>query len=139
MKDTLTNVILSIKPIYANAIMDGIKKVEFRKKIFKKPVDKVFVYSSSPDKKIIGYFTIGNIVEDSPQKLWEKYSDIGCISKEDFFNYYKNMESGFSIKIESYKKFNKGVDPAEIFEKFCAPQSYFYLEEEKALDITCHN
>ena len=67
MKDTLTSVILSIKPIYAQAIMNGTKKVEFRKKIFKRPVDKIFVYSSSPEQKIIGFFTISEIVEDEPK------------------------------------------------------------------------
>ncbi|MCC5916027.1 MAG: hypothetical protein JJU02_01735 [Cryomorphaceae bacterium] len=135
MKDTLTSVILSIKPIYAKAIMAGVKKVEFRKKIFKKPVDKVFVYSSSPEKKIIGYFTIGEIIEDSPNKLWEKFSEVGGISKKDFFEYYKNVETGFSIGVDTYEEFEEGVDPADFFEKFCAPQSYIYLEEKTAANI----
>ncbi len=129
------SVILSIKPIYAQAIMAGTKKVEFRKKIFKKPVDKVFVYSSSPEKKIIGYFTIGKIVEDSPVQLWEQFKDVGGINKKDFFEYYKNSNTGFSIGVESYEKFSVGVDPEELFEKFCAPQSYIYLEEKTATEI----
>lgn len=135
MKDTLTSVILSIKPIYAHAIMAGTKKVEFRKKIFKKPVDKVFVYSSSPEKKIIGYFTIGEVIEDTPEKLWEKFNKVGGINKKDFFEYYKNYETGFSIGINDYEKFDKGVDPADFFDKFCAPQSYIYLEEKTATNI----
>ena len=135
MKDTLTSVILSIKPIYAKAIMSGVKKVEFRKKIFKKPVDKVFVYSSSPEKKIIGYFTIGEIVEDSPERLWEKFNKVGGISKKDFFEYYKNVETGFSIGVDTYEEFEEGIDPADFFENFCAPQSYIYLEEKTATNI----
>jgi predicted transcriptional regulator len=135
MKDTLTSVILSIKPIYAQAIMAGTKKVEFRKKIFKKPIDKVFVYSSSPEKKIIGYFTIGEIIEDSPEKLWEKFNEVGGINKEDFFEYYKNSETGFSIEVKEFEKFNEDINPAEFFEKFCAPQSYIYLEEKTATNI----
>ena len=133
--DTSTNVILSIKPIYAKAIMSGKKKVEFRKKIFKKPVNKVFVYSSSPEKKIIGYFTIGEIVEDSPERLWEKFNKVGGITKKDFFEYYKNVDMGFSIGVDTYEEFEEGVDPADFFEKFCAPQSYIYLEEKTATNI----
>lgn len=135
MKDTLTSVILSIKPIYAKAIMSGIKKVEFRKKIFKKPVNKVFVYSSSPEKKIIGYFTIGEIVEDSPERLWGKFNKVGGITKKDFFEYYKNVDIGFSIGVETYEEFEEGVDPADFFENFCAPQSFIYLEEKTATNI----
>lgn len=115
--------------------MSGVKKVEFRKKIFKKPVDKVFVYSSSPEKKIIGYFTIGEIVEDSPERLWEKFNKVGGISKKDFFEYYKNVETGFSISVDTYKEFEEGVDPTDFFENFRAPQSYIYLEERTAANI----
>ncbi|NOQ23942.1 MAG: hypothetical protein GQ564_01145 [Bacteroidales bacterium] len=135
MKDTLTSVILSIKPIYAHAIMAGTKKVEFRKKIFKRPVDKVFVYSSSPEKKIVGFFTISDIIEDKPEKLWEEFKKVGGIDKKNFFDYYKNSEIGFSIKIKDFEKFKNGIDPAEFFENFCAPQSFLYLEETVATNI----
>lgn len=135
MKDTLTSVILSIKPIYAQAIMNGTKKVEFRKKIFKRPVDKIFVYSSSPEQKIIGFFTISEIIEDEPKHLWAKFNKVGGIKKDAFFDYYKNSKTGFSIKIGEVEKFKEGVNPSDFFENFCAPQSYIYLEEETATNI----
>lgn len=135
MKDTLTSVILSIKPVYAQAIMSGLKKVEFRKKIFKRPVDKIFVYSSSPEKKIIGFFTIKEIVEDEPNNLWEEFNDIGGINKDDFFAYYKEAKTGFTIIIDQVEKFENGIDPFDFFENFCAPQSYIYLEETAATNI----
>jgi len=131
--DTLTNVILSIKPKYAQAIMSGKKQVEFRKKIFKRNVDKVFVYSSSPEKRIVGFFTIKGVVEDTPQILWQKFREIGSIKEEDFFNYYSGTDLGYSILIETFKKFKMGIDPADFFENFCAPQSYIYLEENSDL------
>ena len=133
--DTLTNVILSIKPIYAQAIMSGEKKVEFRKKIFKRQVDKIFVYSSSPEQKIIGYFTISEIIKGEPKDLWNDYNTVGGIKREDFFNYYKNSETGYSIKIDKVERFSKGKEPSEFFEKFSAPQSYIYLEEKMAIRI----
>jgi len=135
MKDTLTSVILSIKPIYAQAIMNGTKKVEFRKKVFKKTVEKVFVYSSSPEKKIIGYFTVGKIVKDTPEKLWEKFNSVGGIDKDSFYEYYKDSEIGYSIGIKSFERFEEEIDPVDFFEKFCAPQSYIYLDEKTAANI----
>ena len=136
MKDTLTNVILSIKPVYADAIMAGVKKVEFRKKIFKRPVDKIYVYSSSPEKKIIGYFTIHSIVEDTPSNLWETFKKVGGIAKDAFFEYYKDTEKGFSIKIDKFERFDCKVDPNNVIEKFIAPQSYLYLEETVMQNIS---
>lgn len=130
MKDTLTDVILSIKPIYANAILEGVKTVEFRKRIFKKNVDKIFIYSSSPTKMIVGYFTFSDIIEDTPENLWKTFQKVGGINKDDFFEYYKETEKGFGIVIKEVVKFEVEKDPIEFIENFTAPQSYVYLERE---------
>jgi len=128
--DISTNVILSIKPKYSQAIISGIKKVEFRKKIFKRPVDKVYIYSSSPSKKLIGFFTFIEVVEENPTVLWNKFQDVGGIDKADFFDYFKGSEKGYAIVIETVEKFKKGIDPIDFFENFCAPQSYIYIDED---------
>jgi type I restriction enzyme S subunit len=53
------NVLLSIKPKYANQIVKGNKKYEFRKSVFKnRDLEMVYIYSSSPVKRIIGAFAI---------------------------------------------------------------------------------
>ena len=125
------NVLLSIKPKYANAIINGEKKVEFRKLPFKLEVSKVYIYSSAPEQKIIGYFTFDDIVSDTPKKLWKIFKNDGVIEEEDFFNYFSNKDIGYSIKIKSVKKFTKGVNPKDIFKNFFPPQSYMYCEEIK--------
>lgn len=131
MKDTLTDAILSIKPIYAEAILKGIKTVEFRKKVFKKKVDKVYIYSSSPTKMIVGYFTFSNIIEDTPENLWKTFKKVGGINKTDFFEYYQETEKGFGIVIKEVVKFDVEKEPIEFIENFTAPQSYIYLKREK--------
>lgn len=123
------NVILSIKPQYADAIFSGLKKVEFRKFIFKKDVEKVFVYSTSPIKKIIGYFTFNKIVENSPQVLWEQFGRIGFIGQEEFFKYFENKNIGFSICIESTYKLPISIDPYKKIKNFLPPQSFCYAND----------
>lgn len=122
------DVILSIKPIYVNEILNGTKQVEFRKKIFKKDVERVYIYSSMPKKMIVGYFTFNQIDEDSPKKLWEKYKEVGGIEETDFFDYFKGHRKGYSIIIDKVEKFEEEVDPIEFIENFSAPQSYVYLK-----------
>lgn len=133
------NVILSIKPLYARAIMAGIKKVEFRKKIFKREVDKVFIYSTAPEKLIIGYFTIDEVVKDTPEKLWKQFNVVGGIDKNDFFEYYKDADTGYSIKINEVKQFEVGINPSENIENFNPPQSFQYLDESIAQSIIVEN
>lgn len=122
------NVLLSIKPRYANAILSGKKTVEFRKAVFKQAVEKVYIYSSSPEKKIIGYFTIESIDEDQPAQLWKKYGGSGSIGEADFFEYYTGKNKGFAIKVKSVSAFETPVDPKSVIENFRAPQSYMYVE-----------
>lgn len=123
------NVLLSIKPKYANAILAGEKLVEFRKLVFKKEIERVYIYSSAPEQMIIGYFTIEDIVADTPEELWRQFREVGSIEEEDFFEYFANKEIGYSIKIKSVNRFRKSKNPKEIFENFVPPQSYMYCEE----------
>lgn len=123
------NVLLSIKPKYANAILAGQKLVEFRKLAFKKEIERVYIYSSAPEQRIIGYFTIDDIVSDTPEELWKQFSTVGSISEEDFFDYFADKEIGYSIKIKSVNKFRKSKNPKDIFKNFVPPQSYMYCEE----------
>lgn len=118
-------VLLSIKPEFVEKIITGEKKFEFRRKIFKKDVESVIIYTSSPWQVVVGEFLIDDIIESELNLLWEithKYSGI----EEDFFwEYFKGKKCGYAIKIgelklyDSYRKIDKfGVTP---------PQSYIYV------------
>ena len=64
------NVIMSIHPKYAQAIIDGKKLYEYRKLLPKRTdIIKVYIYASKPTKAIIAYFTIKRIISDFVQKL----------------------------------------------------------------------
>lgn len=130
------NVLLSIKPVYAEKIISNQKKYEFRKLIFKNSahVEKAFIYSSSPMKKIIGHFEIGEIISDNPKNLWEKCHEFAGISKKQFFEYFKNKEKGFAISIENPQKYNPSIDPFIEFDNFKAPQSFYYVSGDFLLN-----
>lgn len=121
------NVLLSVKPKYANEIVSGRKKYEFRKSIFKREnIEKMYIYSSSPIKKIIAIVDIDGILSDSPQKLWEQYHEDAGISEIEFFDYFKNSDIGYAIKISNVQEFPTPIDPY-IDEDFRPPQSFYYL------------
>ena len=90
------DVLLSIKPKFAEAIIDGRKRYEFRKSKFtKKDINRVYIYATSPVKKIIGVFKISNIIEDDPSALWDRLKDHAGISEEEFFNYFSVARTYF--------------------------------------------
>lgn len=126
----LTGVLLSIKPKYVRAILDGTKLYEFRKQIFRdRSRETVFIYSSSPEKKIVARFHIGEVVEGHPDYLWEEFRDVSGVSEPEFFGYFSGKENGFAIRIEELEEFAEPVDPYAMFERFVPPQSFCYVDD----------
>lgn len=125
-------VLLSIKPQYVEEIIKGNKKYEFRKKVFKKKdeVNEVYIYSTSPVKKIVGYFKFDRIIEDHPKKLWDDYKDYSGIGEFEFFEYFKERDLGFAIEISQLEVFDTPIDPKMIMPNFVAPQSFKYWENQ---------
>lgn len=131
------NVLLSIKPKYVEKIKKGTKKYEFRKSLFSKEnqklVRKIFIYSSSPVKKIVARFFLDSILEDHPKELWKQCKEYAGIDEREYFNYYKGKERGVALKISKLKFFKEPIDPHEIFSDFRAPQSFQYVEDIEAM------
>ena len=89
------DVLLSIKPKYVKSIIEGEKRYEFRKTIFKnREINRIYIYSSSPVKKIVGTFEIGGILEDHPVDLWDTVKEFAGIDNRDFFAYFEGEIPG---------------------------------------------
>lgn len=128
------NVLISIKPKYVNQIMKGTKKVEFRKSCFGSQVKRVYVYSSYPVKKIVGYFTIEHVEKLTPKNLWAKYYQVGGIEKSDFFRYYGKKEEGTAIIIKEVYPYRYGLSLQDVFGTgYSAPQNYRYIDNVRIL------
>lgn len=121
-------VVLSIKPEFADKIFEGTKKFEFRKSIFKnKDIETVIVYASSPVQKVIGEFDIEHIINDKLEELWDLTHNHAGITKQYFYEYFQNKESGFAIKIKKYRKYKTPLNLKEEF-NLLPPQSFSYYK-----------
>ena len=123
------NLLISIKPEFVKKIILGEKKYEFRRSIFRQKVDKIYIYSTSPEKKIKGYFKSSKIINDTPENLWKNFKDVSGTSKEFFFEYFKGKETGFAIKIDDLHVFDQPIDTNKL-KDFKAPQSFRYINED---------
>ena len=122
------DVLLSIRPRFAESILRGDKRYEFRRSIFKDPdVERIYIYSTSPVMRIVGYFTVRGIFEGSPESLWSDFHAHAGIDEQDFFEYFSDRERGFAIGIGDVHAFPEPVDPNEAIPGFRAPQNFMYL------------
>ena len=121
--------LLSIIPKYVEKIFSGKKRYEFRKSIFKDTsVLKIYIYSTSPVKRIVGAFRIGRIIEDHPKLLWEQFYKFSGATYPEFFAYFADVEKGFAIEIKEVEKFDNPIDPKKFIPNFVPPQSFYYVD-----------
>lgn len=117
------NAIMSIKKEYSQKILSGEKLYEFRK-IAPFKAERIYIYETSPTKWIVGSFEFEAILDD-PINLWERFGEFGGIQKSKFFEYYKNYDLGYALKIKDIRVEN--INPYDILSKFSPPQNYVYF------------
>ncbi len=128
-------VLLSLKPNFAESILDGIKQFEFRKVRIKEDVQHILLYASSPIKAFVGFIEIDKIIEGHPSTLWKVAGEAGGISRQQFHKYFKGRNNGYAIKIKAIHKFKASIDPKKLMECFHPPQSFRYINEGFLKDI----
>ncbi|MBF0329950.1 MAG: hypothetical protein HQL10_12390 [Nitrospirae bacterium] len=120
-------VLLSIKPEYAEKILDGEKKYEFRRTVFRDTsIKKVVIYASSPIKRVIGEFEIDSIIALGIDALWKKTMHCAGIEKDFYYNYFYGKKIGYAIKVKKTRRYRKHIGLNELNVKY-PPQSFLYL------------
>ena len=135
------NIILSIHPKWAKLIYEGKKTIEWRKnkpQIFF-PGQKVFIYETSPVKKVTGFFychgTKNLIIRDPDyegQEICEEAKSVienGCVPLEDLKKYQGNKEKIFGWVCGVFEKFKQPRQLADFGLKR-PPQSWCYTDYE---------
>ena len=118
-------ILLSIKPIYANKILNWEKLFELRKSIPKEKFDTVIIYSSSPEKRIIWEFKVEWIICENLDKLWNITKWWSCVDKKFFDEYYKWKDKWYAIKVSNPLRYRESFFITK-YANF-PPQSFMYI------------
>lgn len=124
----MRKLLLPIKPQYVDAIIAGTKRVEYRTRIRKDPeVTKALIYRSGDLKKIVAEFTIGGIMEGTPEQLWEQTKEFAGIEEKDYFRYFANKDIAYAYHICNLVIYPDPI-PLVTFGIENAPMSFMYIE-----------
>lgn len=121
--------LFSIKPEFVEKIFSGEKLYEYRKAIFKSDVKKIVVYCTKPVGKIVGEFTVADVLEGCPSSIWDETCDASGVEEGFYKEYFSGRDKGFAINIGEPRLYDEEIDPYSLFESFTAPQSFSYLED----------
>jgi predicted transcriptional regulator len=118
---------MSIHPVYAEAILSGRKRAEFRKRPLAEDVRTVLIYATAPVSAIVGWFTVKDTLRAAPDDIWRQLHSVGEICQHDFTNYYSGRSLGVALLVDEVGRLNKpvplsGVDPSP-----ATPQSFNYI------------
>ncbi|WP_460839872.1 ASCH domain-containing protein [Nocardioides marmoraquaticus] len=128
-------VLMSIHPQYAQAILDGTKQVEFRKRPVADDVTHVLVYATAPVSAVIGAFTVTGQDVEHPKTLWRRFKKIAGISEDGFFTYYDGRVSGTGIRVGDRLAPAEPLPLTDTFGVARPPQSYQYLTGDIVEDV----
>ncbi len=132
------NVIMAIKPKYANSILNGTKQYEYRRRAWKdydfRPVETLFIYATAPVKAVIGECEITNIEYLQIQALFEQTGYFGDISSSDFKKYFAGVDNGFAIGLSNPIRYEKPI-PLTAFNLSKPPQAFCFVAYPKDYDF----
>ncbi|MBX3100121.1 MAG: ASCH domain-containing protein [Salinibacterium sp.] len=125
---------LSVKPRFARAILEGRKTVEVRRKFPEVPAGTVIVlYSSSPERAVLGTVRLKQMTRVDSSEVWELYSMEIALPQDALAEYLHGALESTLLEVENPETWPipvtlgalrkvLGVEP---------PQSFRYLAPEQ--------
>ncbi len=125
----MSAMLLSIKPQYAEMIIEGTKKYEFRTRKCRDDIKKIIFYATAPKSQVVGEAEIECVLVGKPTEIWKKTKCGSGIPASFFKEYYKNREVAVAYKLTNVKAYKtpkalKDYDIAHV------PQSFIYLKQK---------
>lgn len=120
------NIILPIKPEFAEKILNGEKRYEYRRRLCAKKIDKIYIYATAPEKRIIGEVDVTAKLCMKTEDLWKISKQHSGISKAYYTKYFNGMDVASAYQLGTVERYKKGVPLSAIGIDY-APQSFMYI------------
>lgn len=120
--------LMSIKPEYAQKLLSGTKRVEFRRMAPREHVGRVLVYATQPVGALVGILEITGVERASPDQLWRKYRSVAGIAKGKFFEYFHGVEEGDALVVGRVWALTRLVALGSAGLDSRPPQSFRYVD-----------
>ena len=130
--------LFSLKPQFADLVIRGEKRVEFRRRFSTNMEGALaYFYISSPVKCIMFSSILSKVHYSNVSDLWKRFCSIGGVSEKDFFTYFNGINDGYAIELDNVKILSKKWSLDSIrnshIPSFRPPQSYYNLRYDSPL------
>lgn len=125
--------LISVKPEFANKIVNGEKTIELRKSCPKvSPNDIVIIYSTVPIKAVIGICRVEEVLKMNPSSMWRNHRLKLGIEKKRYMAYFESNDTAIGIVLKSACQLETKIQLSAIkklFPKFSPPQTFRYYSK----------
>ncbi|MBF6426075.1 ASCH domain-containing protein [Nocardia cyriacigeorgica] len=122
--------LLSLRPRFAQAILDGTKTVELRRtRVSAVPGTLLVLYASSPVMAVVGVATLTDRDTASPATIWRRYRNSVGVSRAEFSDYFTGAEHATALSIGTPRALPEPLtlNWLRTYASFQPPQSYRYI------------
>jgi predicted transcriptional regulator len=140
MENSEPALFVSLKPRFAEMILNGEKTVEIRRVAPTIPQGaRIILYASSPSMEVVGSGRIGALDSASPTALWERHRD-GCgLTRSEFRSYLAGAQRAVAITLDDVRRLPRTIPLADLgrllWAGFRPPQSWRYLPATEAATL----
>jgi len=127
----VNEILISLKPRYADSIFGGAKTVELRKRRLNvESGSRVWIYATAPTAAIRGYARLDRIEAAIPSQLWKKLGTKTGVSREEFETYFQGCKVAYGLVLADVMEMEAALPLSKIREtidNFHPPQFYCHL------------
>ena len=130
-----SDAIISIHPGYADAILDGTKTIELRRRIPELANGtRLWIYATRPTAAVVGVATISDVNRAHPRTIWQKHRDGAGVDHASFMKYFHGAQEAVAILLDAVKRVGPITieELREIRDRFHPPQVLLRLTNAEA-------
>jgi len=130
------DLLMSLRPTYARLMLEGQKRVEFRKRFSKRHVGStVLFYVSGGTRRYQFTASISGVHWLPTKALWTSFQAEGGIDEQTFEAYFSGSDTGYAIELCDFRPLREQLHLSEARTRYTElrpPQSYKALEHTPA-------
>lgn len=130
-----SDALISIHPGYADAILDGTKTIELRRRVPElSNGTRLWIYATRPTAAVVGVATIRDVNRAHPQTIWRKHRDGAGVDHASFMEYFQGAQEAVAILLAAVKRVRPITieELREIRDRFHPPQVLLRLTDAEA-------
>lgn len=131
-------ILLSVRPQYAHALLAGTKTAEVRRRFPDLDTGTVlYVYSSSPERQVIGTLRLKAVHQLHPTTVWDRFKRMIGIDEAYLDDYLQGASNAAIVEVDEPQRWAETVTLQQLRSHLDLEpaQSYRYLDQWKAAQL----